>query len=82
MGTSWLVYSQCILDKVSFDRTLFRKELRKFLQLLSPIDRIKLLRWCRLCKTKRLYSFTMGAGQLKIVGSPLRNVFSRTKSES
>jgi hypothetical protein len=45
---SWLEYSQCILAKVGFDRRLFRKELRKSLRLLTPIERVQLLSWCRL----------------------------------
>ncbi|MBC3787020.1 hypothetical protein [Spirosoma utsteinense] len=45
---SWLEYSQCVLDKVGFDRRLFRKELRKFLRLLTPTEQIQLLTWCRL----------------------------------
>lgn len=44
---SWLEYSQCVLDKVGFDQRLFRKELRKFLRLLSPAERTQLLTWCR-----------------------------------
>lgn len=45
---SWLAYSQFILDKVSFDRVLFRKELRKLLRYLTPVERLQLVRWCRL----------------------------------
>jgi hypothetical protein len=45
---SWLEYSQCVLDKVGFDQRLFRKELRKFLRLLTPAERTQLLTWCRL----------------------------------
>jgi len=44
---SWLEYSKLVLDKVHFDRKLFRKELRKCLRFLSPPDRLQLLRWCR-----------------------------------
>lgn len=44
---SWFDYSQCVLQKVSFDKTLFRKELRKLLGYLSVGERIQLLRWCR-----------------------------------
>ncbi|WP_460979394.1 hypothetical protein [Spirosoma knui] len=44
---SWLEYSQCVLEKVSFDRTLFRKELRKFVRYLSASERLQLIRWCR-----------------------------------
>ncbi|MFD1140642.1 hypothetical protein ACFQ4C_05970 [Larkinella insperata] len=44
---SWLEYSQLVLKKVGFDRRLFRKELGKLLALLSPAERLELLRWCR-----------------------------------
>lgn len=44
---SWFDYSQCVLQKVSFDKALFRKELRKLLHYLSVGERIQLLRWCR-----------------------------------
>ncbi|WP_211325346.1 hypothetical protein [Larkinella arboricola] len=44
---SWFEYSQCVLNKVDFDRRLFRKELRKLLRWLSPPERLQLLRWCR-----------------------------------
>jgi hypothetical protein len=43
---SMLEYIKTILQKVSFDRALFEKELRKALEML-PTDDIKLLRdWC------------------------------------
>ena len=44
---SWFDYSQYVLEKVSFDRVLFLKELRKLLRYLSAGERIQLLRWCR-----------------------------------
>jgi hypothetical protein len=44
---SWFDYSQCVLEKVSFDKVLFLKELRKLLCYLSVGERIQLLRWCR-----------------------------------
>lgn len=44
---SWYEYSQCVLNKVSFDKPLFRKELRKLLGHLTVSERIQLLRWCR-----------------------------------
>lgn len=44
---SWFDYSKCVLEKVSFDKVLFRKELRKLLGYLSVGERIQLLRWCR-----------------------------------
>lgn len=43
----WLTFSQSVLEKVSFDRALFRKELRKLLPWCSPAERLALLRWCR-----------------------------------
>lgn len=47
---TWFDYSQRLLQKVSFDKTLFRKELRKLLGDLSARERIQLLRWCRFHK--------------------------------
>lgn len=44
---SWFEYSQFVLERVRFDRRLFRKELRKFLHLLSPTERHLLIQWCR-----------------------------------
>lgn len=44
---SWFDYSQYVLQKVSFDKVLFHKELRKLLGYLSVVERIQLLRWCR-----------------------------------
>lgn len=44
---TWFAYSQCVLEKVSFDNALFRKELRKLLRYLPVGERIQLLRWCR-----------------------------------
>ncbi|QIP16510.1 hypothetical protein G8759_29620 [Spirosoma aureum] len=52
-------YSQCVLQKVSFDKTLFRKELRKLLYYLSPRERIQLLRWCRYHKPWQQASFSL-----------------------
>ncbi|AQG80064.1 hypothetical protein [Spirosoma montaniterrae] len=49
---NWLNYSQYVLEQVSFDRRLFRKELRKFLRLLPPMEQTQLLRWCR-SRTRR-----------------------------
>lgn len=42
----WLRYSQTILQKVSFDKDIFRKELRKALKRLSPVERKDLEAWC------------------------------------
>ncbi|WP_192823630.1 hypothetical protein [Rufibacter sp. LB8] len=47
MSNSYLQYSKCILLKVSFDVTLFEKELRKCLKLLLTEEIRELKRWCR-----------------------------------
>lgn len=44
--TSWLAYSKIILEKVSFDPKIFRKELRKSLVRLSREEINKLQGWC------------------------------------
>ncbi len=41
-----LSYAKLILAKVSFDPTLFRKELRKALTVLLPADADILRSWC------------------------------------
>jgi hypothetical protein len=38
--------SKNILQKVSFDRTLFRKELIKALKWLKPDEKMMLMVWC------------------------------------
>jgi hypothetical protein len=38
--------SKTILQKVSFDKTLFRKELTKAIKWLSPDEKILLKVWC------------------------------------
>ena len=38
--------SQLILQRVSFDRTLFRKELTKAIKWLKPKERTLLYVWC------------------------------------
>jgi hypothetical protein len=43
---SWLSYSKIILEKVSFDQRIFRKELRKSLARLSREEIRKLESWC------------------------------------
>ena len=43
---SWLSYSKIILEKVSFDQRIFRKELRKSLGRLSGDEIRKLESWC------------------------------------
>lgn len=50
---NWLAYSQSVLQKVHFDRSLFRKELGKLLQWLSHSERLQLLRWCRTLPRRR-----------------------------
>jgi hypothetical protein len=40
-----LKYCKVILQKVSFDKDLFEKELRKSINLLSPEDSQNLLSW-------------------------------------
>lgn len=42
-----LEYSKLILEKVSFDVHLFRKEMRKMLRLLSPDQASELVEWSR-----------------------------------
>lgn len=44
---SWLEYSKTILKKVSFDTTIFKKELLKSLIKLTKDEIIKLKNWCR-----------------------------------
>ncbi len=45
-NTSWLSYSKTILEKVSFDQKIFRKELRKSLGRLTREEIRKLEAWC------------------------------------
>ncbi|WP_071887758.1 hypothetical protein [Rufibacter sp. DG15C] len=47
MSTSYLQYSKLILLKVSFDVTLFEKELRKCLRQLLTHEIRELRHWCR-----------------------------------
>lgn len=42
-----LEYSKMILEKVSFDKKLFRKELRKALRWISKEEVRSLILWCR-----------------------------------
>ncbi len=44
--SSWLSYSKTILEKVSFDQGIFRKELRKSLKRLTREEVRKLEDWC------------------------------------
>ncbi|MBC7923180.1 MAG: hypothetical protein H7Z75_19035 [Ferruginibacter sp.] len=41
-----LEYTKLILEKVSFDRKLFEKELRKALAYLTGDERMSLKGWC------------------------------------
>jgi len=43
---SMLEYIKTILQKVSFDKALFEKELAKAIQLLIPDEVKQLKRWC------------------------------------
>ncbi len=45
MATSMLDYCKLILEKVSFDRKLFEKELVKAVGILIPTDREELKGW-------------------------------------
>jgi hypothetical protein len=46
MGLSMLEYSKLILENVSFDPILFRKELRKAANRLIDTEAEQLLTWC------------------------------------
>ncbi len=41
-----LELSQKILQKVSFDKTLFKKELMKSIRWIKPSEKTVLLMWC------------------------------------
>lgn len=47
MKTSMLDYYEQILDKVSFDYDLFRKEYRKAMHTLKPEDAQRLHQWIK-----------------------------------
>lgn len=47
MKTSMFEYSKLILKKVSFNKTLFIKEYRKFFKMLPPEERNELRRWVK-----------------------------------
>jgi hypothetical protein len=38
--------SKKILDKVSFDKILFRKELKKAIDMITPNEKVLLKVWC------------------------------------
>jgi hypothetical protein len=44
--TTMLDYIKTVLQKVSFDKVLFEKELRKGLQVLVPEEAKQLRNWC------------------------------------
>jgi hypothetical protein len=46
MAQSMLEYTKLILEKVSFDRRLFEKELRKAIRYLIEPEVRELERWC------------------------------------
>jgi hypothetical protein len=46
MATSMLEYTKLILEKVSFDRRLFEKELKKAIRYLVEPELRELERWC------------------------------------
>ncbi|GIV34103.1 MAG: hypothetical protein KatS3mg031_1638 [Chitinophagales bacterium] len=48
MAQNMLEYSKEILQKVSFDRELFKKELEKAMRLLSEDEVRELMVWCRM----------------------------------
>jgi len=41
-----LNYVKTILSKVSFDKALFEKELRKAISMLVPVEVSELKKWC------------------------------------
>jgi hypothetical protein len=41
-----LEYIKIVLQKVSFDRRLFEKELRKAIRMLMPAEVKRLRKWC------------------------------------
>ena len=43
---TWLAYTKIILDRVSFDPEIFKKELRKALKHLSKKEILKPEKWC------------------------------------
>ncbi|GAB3662658.1 hypothetical protein GCM10028791_37820 [Echinicola sediminis] len=47
MKTSYLEYYKLILDKVSFDSALWKKEYQKALSLLNPQEAFLLKNWAR-----------------------------------
>lgn len=52
MKTSMLEYLKLILKKVSFDKSLFKKEYRKSLRMLGTDDAQALRQWIRIERGK------------------------------
>ncbi|MCU0358192.1 MAG: hypothetical protein MUE95_11495 [Cyclobacteriaceae bacterium] len=52
MKTSMLEYCKLILQRVSFDRRLWRKEYRKSLKRLTVSESSQLRQWVRTYRTK------------------------------
>ncbi|QHT65860.1 hypothetical protein GXP67_03855 [Rhodocytophaga rosea] len=46
MNTTYLAYSKQILEKVSFDKYLFEKELHKAIEILPEVEISELYNWC------------------------------------
>ncbi|MDO1447825.1 hypothetical protein Q0590_16255 [Rhodocytophaga aerolata] len=46
MKTTYLEYSKYILEKVSFDKSLFEKELLKAIENLADTEVLELYQWC------------------------------------
>lgn len=42
-----LEYCKTILEKVSFNKELFEKELKKSLSFITEEERVKLICWCK-----------------------------------
>lgn len=49
MENSFLEYYKLVLNKVSFDKNLFRKEYGKALRFLGETEKIKLNNWIKAC---------------------------------
>lgn len=47
MKKSMLEYSKHILEKVSFDQMIFKKEYKKFKRILPDQDRLALRNWVK-----------------------------------
>jgi hypothetical protein len=56
MKTSMLDYCKMILKAVHFDARLFRKEYRKSLLRLNPLEAVELRQWLRYQLTSSIHS--------------------------